>query len=98
MKKKTVKKTRATKEAKMLYVTTFLCLISTMVLKIFCGASIGHLSMNVEKLKYDISEQEKKVESLNMQVNELTSFTEVQDVVKNMGLSYNNQNVIMINE
>ena len=98
MKKKTVKKTRTTKEAKMLYVTTFLCLISTMVLKIFCGASIGHLSMNVEKLKYDISEQEKKVESLNMQVNELTSFTEVQDVVKNMGLSYNNQNVIMINE
>ena len=54
--------------------------------------------MSVEKLKYNISEQEKKIESLNMQVNELTSFTEVQDVVKNMGLSYNNQNVIIINE
>ena len=98
MKKKKVRKIKLTKGEKLIYFTAFLCLISTMVLKIFCGASVGHLSMNVEKLKYDISEQEKKIESLNMQVNELTSFTKVQDVVKNMGLSYNNQNVIIINE
>ncbi len=89
---------KITKGEKLLYITATVCLIFTMVLKIFCGASVGHLSMSVEKLKYDISEQEKKIESLNMQVNELTSFTEVQDVVKNMGLSYNNQNVIIINE
>lgn len=98
MKKKTVRKVRMTKGEKLLYFVAFLCLISTMVLKIFGGASVGHLSMSVEKLKYDITEQEKKIESLNMQVNELTSFTEVQEVVKNMGLSYNNQNVIIINE
>lgn len=98
MKKKKVRKMKITKGEKLLYITAFFCLISTMVLKIFCGASVGHLSMSVEKLKYDISEQEKKIESLNMQVNELTAFTEVQDVVKNMGLSYNNQNVIIINE
>lgn len=98
MKKKKVRKMKITKGERLLYITAAVCLIFTMVLKIFCGASVGHLSMSVEKLKYDISEQEKKIESLNMQVNELTSFTEVQDVVKNMGLSYNNQNVIIINE
>ncbi len=98
MKKKKIRKMKFSKGEKLLYSVSFLCLITTMVLKIFCGASIGHLSMSVEKLKYNISEQEKKIESLNMQVNELTSFTEVQDVVKNMGLSYNNQNVIIINE
>lgn len=98
MKKKKIRKMKLTKGEKMLYAVAFVCLISTMVLKIFCGASVGHLSMSVEKLKFDISEQEKRIESLNMQVNELTSFTEVQSVVKNMGLSYNNQNVIMINE
>lgn len=98
MKKKKVRKMKITKGEKLLYITAFFCLVSTMVLKIFGGASVGHLSMSVEKLKYDISEQEKKIESLNMQVNELTAFTEVQDVVKNMGLSYNNQNVIIINE
>lgn len=98
MKKQKKRKMRITKGEKFLYVTAALCLVMTMVMKIFCGASVGHLSMSVEKLKYDISEQEKKIESLNMQVNELTSFTEVQDVVKNMGLSYNNQNVIIINE
>lgn len=98
MKKAKVRKMKITKGEKMLYLTATFCLVLTMVLKIFCGASVGHLSMNVEKLKYDITEQEKKIESLNMQVNELTSFTEVQEVVKNMGLSYNNQNVIIINE
>lgn len=98
MRKKKVRKMKITKGEKLLYIIATVCLIFTMVLKIFCGASVGHLSMSVEKLKYDISEQEKKIESLNMQVNELTSFTEVQDVVKNMGLSYNNQNVIIINE
>ena len=98
MRKKKVRKMKITKGEKLLYISATVCLIFTMVLKIFCGASVGHLSMSVEKLKYDISEQEKKIESLNMQVNELTSFTEVQDVVKNMGLSYNNQNVIIINE
>lgn len=98
MKKNKVRKVRMTKGEKFLYITACVCLITTMVLKIFSGASVGHLSMSVEKLKYDITEQEKKIESLNMQVNELTSFTEVQEVVKNMGLSYNNQNVIIINE
>ena len=65
MKKKKGSTTKLTKGEKMLYGTAFLCLITTMVLKIFCGASVGNLSMNVEKLKYDISEQEKKIESLN---------------------------------
>ena len=93
-----MRKKGLTKGEKMLYTSAVFSILFIFVLKIFCGAGIGHLSMSVEKLKYDISEQEKKIESLNMQVNELTSFTEVQDVVKNMGLSYNNQNVIIINE
>ncbi len=98
MKKKKVRKARFTKGERLLYISAVVCLIATVIVKVFCGASVGYLSMRVEKLKFDISEQEKKIESLNMQVNELTSFTEVQEVVKNMGLSYNNQNVIMINE
>lgn len=98
MKKKKNKKSKLTRGEKFLYSISFLFFAATLVLKIFCGASLGHLNMSVEKIKYDINEQEKKIESLNMQVNELTSFTEVKDVVKDMGLSYNNQNVIIINK
>ncbi|MEG1309690.1 MAG: hypothetical protein RSD06_02290 [Bacilli bacterium] len=52
--------------------------------------------MSVEKLKYQISIQEKKNESLTMQVNELTSYDKIKDIVKEMGLSYNNENIIVI--
>ncbi len=81
-----------------LYFLMFLCFISTFVVKIFCGASVSNLSMSVEKIRYEIDVQEKKNESLVMKVNELTSFDKVKDVVSNMGLAYNNDNVIIINE
>lgn len=92
-----MKRRRLTKGEKLLYLTASFCLIFTMVLKIFCGAGVGHLSMSVEQLKYDITNQEKTNESLTMQVNELTSFDKVKDVVADMGLAYNNENIIIIN-
>ena len=67
-------------------------------LKIFCGASIGEMKMSIEEIKYNITEQEKKNESLTMKVNELTSFENVQKVVEEMGLAYNNENIIVIDK
>ena len=54
--------------------------------------------MEVEKVKYEITDQEKKNESLNMKVSELTSFDKVKDIVADMGLEYNNDNIIIINQ
>ena len=52
----------------------------------------------VEKLKSDVSTQAKKNESLTMQVNELTSYDNVSSVIENMGLAYNNENIIVISK
>ncbi len=89
---------KITKGEKMLYTLGSLCVVMTIIIKIFCGASIGHLNISVEKVKYEIDEQSKKNESLTMKVNELTSFDNVKDIVKDMGLSYNNDNIIVISE
>lgn len=86
------------KGERLLYSLGGVCVIMTVIIKIFCGASIGHLNISVEKIKYEIDEQSKKNESLTMKVNELTSFDNVKDIVKNMGLSYNNDNIIVISE
>lgn len=96
MSKKT-KKVRITKGERLLYVTAVLCLVFTLILKVFCGAGVTHLSMSVEKINYDINKQNKKNESLTMKVNELTSFDKVKDVVSDMGLAYNNENIIIVN-
>lgn len=98
MSKKRIKRVTITKGEKLLYTSALFALCFTFLLKIFCSASIGNLNIMVEKLKYEVSTQAKKNESLTMQVNELTSFDYVKDIVKEMGLAYNNENIIIINE
>lgn len=87
---------KITKGERLLYVGGFLSFILAIMIQIFCGASIGNLKMNVEKLNYEITGQNKTNESLNMKVNELTAFDKVKDVVKDMGLAYNNDNIVVI--
>ena len=91
------KKSRITKGEKFLYITATFCLALLLVIKVFAGAGISHLNMSIEKMNYEISEQEKKTESLTMKVNELTSFDKVREVATNMGLEYNNDNIIVVN-
>ena len=93
-----MKKQRITKGEKILYTTGIVCLAATIVVKIFFGASVGNFQMNNEKIRYKISLEQKDVESLTMQVNELTSFDNVQSVVKDLGLAYNNDNIIILND
>ena len=98
MKKVKVRKSRLNKIEKLLYTFGGLCVIMTIVLKVFCGASEGHLNISVEKARYEVDEQLKKNESLTMKVNELTSFDNVKEIVKDMGLAYNNENIIVVDE
>ena len=96
--KRKQRKMRITKGERLLYVGAAFFLCFTLVMKIFCGAGVGRLSMNIEQLKYEINTQEKKNESLTMKVNELTSFDKVKEVIAEMGLAYNNENIIVVND
>lgn len=91
------KRVKLCKGEKLIYCMGILGFVLTLVLKIFCGASTGHLSTSIEKINYELNEQSKKNESLVMKVNELTAFDKVKDVVDNMGLAYNRDNIIAIN-
>lgn len=94
----TKRKKGLTKGEKLLYVSGIFCFMCAVVMKVFLGASIGNYKMNNEKMRYKINDEQKSVESLVMQVNELTSFDNVQEVVKDLGLAYNNDNIIVIGE
>jgi len=92
------KKNRFTKGEKLLMFYGVIIFVFMMGFKIFCEASVSELKMSIEKVKYNIDVQEKKNESLTMKVNELTSFENVNTVVKEMGLAYNNDNIIVVDE
>ena len=87
---------RFTKGEKLLMSCCLFLLITMLLVQVFCGSLEGNLNMSVEKLKYQIQEQEKKDESLQMQVSELTSYDKIKDIVKEMGLAYNNENIIVV--
>lgn len=98
MKKIKKRKVKVTKGERFIYTLGFLCLISIFVVKVFCGASISNLKMNIEEINYKIEKQENKNESLIMQVNELTSYENLDAILKEMGLAYNNENIIVLDE
>ena len=98
MKSNKRRKIKITKGERLLYNCAIFCFAMIMVLEIFCGAGVNHLSMNVELMRYEIEEQEKKNESLVMKVNELTSFDKIKDIVSDMGLAYNNDNIVVISD
>lgn len=92
------KKKKVTRGEKLLYTSGVLCFSFAIIIKIFFGASIGNAKMSNEEMRYKINSEKKNVESLTMQVNELTSFDNVQSVVKDLGLAYNNDNIIVVDD
>lgn len=98
MAKKKVRRIRFTKGERLVYVSAIVATLMTFVLQVFCSASVGNLNMDIEDIRYQITEQEKKNESLSMKVSELTSFDKVKDIVKEMGLAYNNDSIVVVSE
>lgn len=96
MKKRTKKVVRLTQGERMLYTLGLLCFVLAIVIRVFASASIGNLKMDIEKVSYRIDAQKKRNQSLVMQVNELTSYENINSVLKNLGLAYNNKNIVVV--
>ena len=98
MKKNKKRKSKFTKGEKFIYSFGVMSLVAIFITKVFFGASISNLKMNIEKINYKIELQENKNDSLTMQVNELTSYENLDSILKEMGLAYNNENIIVVGE
>lgn len=83
---------------KLLYVFTILLVLSCPLMIVFSQATLSKINYEVEKTKKKIVAQEKKNESLTMKINELASLDKIQEVADSEGLSYNNDNIKIIDE
>ncbi len=63
---------------------------------VFSQATLSKSNIDVEKVKSQVKRQENTNESLSMQLDELASLSNIQDIAKSYGLSYNNDNIIVI--
>ena len=64
---------------------------------VFAKSSLSEINIKVEKMKKTITAQEKKNESLEMKINELASLDNIQNIIKQEGLTYNNDNIKNVN-
>lgn len=93
MTKRTGTKIKLLRGEKIMYTLLFFVLLCTPVLIVSSKASLSETNIKVEKLKSKIEKQKNINESLSMQINELASLDKIQDVAKEMGLSYNKDNI-----
>ena len=92
------KKVKMGKFEKLLYLFTITLVLSCPLIIVFSQATLSKINYEVEKSKKQITNQEKKNESLTMKINELASLDKIQEVADNQGLSYNNDNIKTVGE
>ncbi len=90
-KKKTIRKT--SKFEKLLHLFTFFLVISFPFLIVGSQAGLSKVNFEVERLKKEITAQERTNQGLEMKINELASLDNIQVVAAQKGLSYNNNNI-----
>lgn len=96
MKKSNSKSIKLVKGEKIFATLIVLLLVLIPVLKVSSKSILSKSNIELEKIKNKVEKQEGINESLEMQINELASLSNIQDVAKTYGLSYNNDNIIVI--
>ena len=66
------------------------------ILTVSSKSILSRSNIEWERIKKKVERQENINDSLEMQVNELASLSSIQDIAKEYGLSYNNDNIIVI--
>ncbi len=94
--RKTTSPLKWRKGEKMILFFIALFAVLTPIAIVYTYASLSSSNIEVEKIKKQIEKQENINAGLSMQVDELASLSNIQDIAKAYGLSYNNDNIIII--
>ena len=98
MKKNTKSGNKLQKVDKFFITIIFLLGIFVPTATVFSKATLSKSNIEVERIKSKVDKQKGTNQSLSMQVDELASLSNIQDIAKEYGLSYNNDNIIVINK
>ncbi len=79
----------------MISLILFLLVLSPVVI-VYSKSVLSKSNIEVERIKNKIEKQETINESISMKINELASLSNIQDVAKNYGLTYQNDNIIVV--
>ena len=81
---------------KIIWLLILALIISSPIIHVFTKAELSESNLTLEKLKKNIEVQENLNESLTMKINELASLDNIEAIAEDNGLSYNNDNIKVI--
>ena len=91
--KKNIKKKKFTKLERFLYKSSFFVMFLLILGIVFTSASVSKLNIELQEMSMKVDSQEDTNEGLAMKINEMASLENIQIISKNLGLSYNNDNI-----
>ena len=86
------------KAEKSLYKMFVMVTVVLVVGIIYSRATLGKINLEVQKLSDIIKEESEDNQSLAMKINEMVSLDKIQAVSKDLGLTYNNENIRSVTE
>ena len=93
MKKNKKKKRVFTKLERFLYKSSFAIAFFLVLGIAFTSASVSKLNIELQEMNKEVESQKDTNQSLAMKINEMASLENIQIISKNLGLSYNNENI-----
>ena len=60
---------------------------------VFTSAAVSKMNIELQEISKKVETQEDTNQSLAMKINEMASLENIQIISKNMGLTYNNENI-----
>lgn len=94
--KKTRKRVKLCGVDRLMIMVIALLVIFTPVLVVYSKSTLSESNIELERIKRKVEKQESINESVAMKINELASLSNIQDVAKEHGLDYNNDNIIVV--
>lgn len=93
---KTKKKVKMRRIDRFMMFLIGLLVVSSPVLIVYSKSMLSKSNIEVERIKNKIEKQETINESISMKINELASLSNIQDIAKEYGLSYQNENIVVV--
>lgn len=94
--KKTRKRVKLCGVDRLMIMVIALLIVFTPVLVVYSKSALSESNIELERIKRKVEKQESINESVTMKINELASLSNIQDVAKEHGLDYNNDNIIVV--
>lgn len=72
----------------------FALVIILLIVGIVCSeTSLAQMNLDIQKLDSEVEKQRKRIESLNMKIDEMTSLDNIKEISERYGLTYHSENI-----